>query len=57
MKQFFSGMGMGMAAGMFVGFTASMMSSDADKRRLRRKAGRAMKDFSSAAADLRELLH
>lgn len=56
MNKFLSGMGMGVCVGAACGFAASMMTSNADRRRLRRKADRAVREFSSMASDLREML-
>ena len=53
MKRMFSGMGMGMVAGMCVGVMAAGLLTDQEKRRVRRKAGQAARELSDAAEAVR----
>lgn len=54
MKNFLSGMGMGMVAGACAGMVFSGLTTDAEKRNARKKARRAARDLSRAANDLRQ---
>lgn len=52
MNKFLSGLGMGMVAGACVGLAAAGMVSDADRRRMKRTARRAVQTVEDAAESL-----
>ena len=52
MGKFMSGLGMGMMAGACVGLAAAGMMSDAERRRMRRKAKKAVHTVEDAAASM-----
>ena len=52
MGRFLSGMGMGMVAGACVGMAAAGMISDGERRRLKRKAMKAVHTVEDAAAGM-----
>ena len=52
MGKFMSGLGMGMMAGACVGLAAAGMMSDAERRRMMRKAKKAVHTVEDAAASM-----
>lgn len=52
MNKFLSGLGMGMVAGACVGMAAAGMVTDADRRRMKRTARRAVQTVEDAAESL-----
>ena len=52
MKKFLSGMGMGMVAGACHGMAAAGMVTDADRRKMKRTARRAVQTVEDAAESL-----
>lgn len=52
MRKFLSGMSMGMVAGACMGLAVAGLTTDAEKRRMRRKATRAVQTVEDAAASL-----
>ena len=52
MNKFLSGMGMGMVAGACLGMAAAGMVTDADRRRVKRTARRAVQTVGDAAESL-----
>ncbi len=52
MNKFLSGMGMGMVAGACLGMAAAGMVTDADRRRVKRTARRAVQTVEDAAESL-----
>lgn len=57
MNKFLSGLGMGMVAGACVGLAAAGMVSDADRRRMKRTAQRAVRTVEDAAESLGLMYH
>ena len=52
MNRFLSGLGMGMVAGACVGMAAAGMVSDADRRKMKRTAQRALRTVGDAAESM-----
>ena len=57
MNKFLSGLGMGMVAGACVGLAAAGMVSDADRRRMKRTAQRAVRTVEDAAESIGLMYH
>lgn len=57
MNKFLSGLGMGMVAGACVGLAAAGMVSDADRRRMKRTAQRAVRTVEDAAESIGLMHH